>query len=134
MPLCCRTLPIPLSVRDQPVAVAHARNVRLIGESRRKFDRLGAQTLARLAPDRSAAISILEPRRAPAPPAVPHPLIESKRSDFPHSPFAEVGLIHIATDLAERPSWTRIRFWGNAGRSKAGNPRAKSRAKDPEFQ
>ena len=29
--------------------VAHARNVRLIGESRRKDDRLDAQTLARLA-------------------------------------------------------------------------------------
>jgi transposase len=31
------------------VIVAHARNVRLIGESRRKDDRLEAQTLARLA-------------------------------------------------------------------------------------
>jgi transposase len=31
------------------VIVAHARNVRLIGESRRKDDRLDAQTLARLA-------------------------------------------------------------------------------------
>lgn len=29
--------------------VAHARNVRLIGESRRKDDRMDAQTLARLA-------------------------------------------------------------------------------------
>jgi hypothetical protein len=28
--------------------VAHARNVRLIGESRRKVDRLDARTLARL--------------------------------------------------------------------------------------
>jgi transposase len=31
------------------VIVAHARNVRLIGESRRKGDRLDAQTLVRLA-------------------------------------------------------------------------------------
>jgi hypothetical protein len=31
------------------VIVAHARNVRLIGESRRKDDRLDARTLARLA-------------------------------------------------------------------------------------
>src|SRR5205823_8190638 len=31
------------------VIVAHARNVRLIGESRKKDDRLDAQTLARLA-------------------------------------------------------------------------------------
>jgi len=32
------------------VIVAHARNVRLIGESRKKDDRLDARTLARLAP------------------------------------------------------------------------------------
>ncbi len=31
------------------VIVAHARNVRLIGESRKKDDRMDAQTLARLA-------------------------------------------------------------------------------------
>ena len=34
---------------EHEVIVAHARNVRLIGESRRKDDRLDAQTLARLA-------------------------------------------------------------------------------------
>jgi transposase len=38
-----------LSGFDHEVIVAHARNVRLIGESRRKDDRLDAQTLARLA-------------------------------------------------------------------------------------
>src|SRR5438445_9910376 len=38
-----------LSELGQEVIVAHARNVRLIGESRRKDDRLDAQTLARLA-------------------------------------------------------------------------------------
>ncbi len=38
-----------LSELKHEVIVAHARNVRLIGESRRKDDRLDAQTLARLA-------------------------------------------------------------------------------------
>ena len=38
-----------LSQLGQEVIVAHARNVRLIGESRKKDDRLDAQTLARLA-------------------------------------------------------------------------------------
>ena len=38
-----------LSGSGHEVIVAHARNVRLIGESRRKDDRLDAQTLARLA-------------------------------------------------------------------------------------
>src|SRR5437764_7934442 len=38
-----------LSELGHEVIVAHARNVRLIGESRRKDDRLDAQTLARLA-------------------------------------------------------------------------------------
>jgi transposase len=38
-----------LSECGHEVIVAHARNVRLIGESRRKDDRLDAQTLARLA-------------------------------------------------------------------------------------
>jgi transposase len=38
-----------LSPLGHEVIVAHARNVRLIGESRKKDDRLDAQTLARLA-------------------------------------------------------------------------------------
>jgi transposase len=38
-----------LTALGHEVIVAHARNVRLIGESRRKDDRLDAQTLARLA-------------------------------------------------------------------------------------
>jgi transposase len=38
-----------LSQIGHEVIVAHARNVRLIGESRKKDDRLDAQTLARLA-------------------------------------------------------------------------------------
>jgi transposase len=38
-----------LSQMDHEVIVAHARNVRLIGESSRKDDRLDARTLARLA-------------------------------------------------------------------------------------
>src|SRR6266478_4835635 len=38
-----------LSKLGHEVIVAHARNVRLIGESRKKDDRLDAQTLARLA-------------------------------------------------------------------------------------
>jgi len=38
-----------LSELGHEVIVAHARNVRLIGESRRKDDRFGARTLARLA-------------------------------------------------------------------------------------
>ena len=38
-----------LSELGHEVIVAHARNVRLIGETRKKDDRLDAQTLARLA-------------------------------------------------------------------------------------
>ena len=38
-----------LSELGHEVIVAHARNVRLIGESRRKDDRFDARTLARLA-------------------------------------------------------------------------------------
>ena len=38
-----------LSELGHAVIVAHARNVRLIGESRKKDDRLDARTLARLA-------------------------------------------------------------------------------------
>jgi transposase len=38
-----------LSGLGHEVIVAHARNVRLIGESRKKDDRMDAQTLARLA-------------------------------------------------------------------------------------
>jgi transposase len=38
-----------LSELGHEVIVAHARNVRLVGESRRKDDRLDARTLARLA-------------------------------------------------------------------------------------
>jgi transposase len=38
-----------LSALGQEVIVANARKVRLIGESRKKDDRLDAQTLARLA-------------------------------------------------------------------------------------
>jgi transposase len=38
-----------LSEAGHEVIVAHARNVRLIGESRKKDDRIDAQTLARLA-------------------------------------------------------------------------------------
>jgi transposase len=38
-----------LNELGQEVIVAHARNVRLIGESRKKDDRMDAQTLARLA-------------------------------------------------------------------------------------
>ena len=38
-----------LSELGDEVIMAHARNVRLIGESRHKDDRLDAQTLARLA-------------------------------------------------------------------------------------
>src|ERR1035438_8531409 len=39
----------PLSDLGHEAIVAHARNVRLIGESRRKDDRMDAQALARLA-------------------------------------------------------------------------------------
>ena len=42
-----------LSELGHEVIVAHARNVRLIGESRRKDDRLDAEKLAWLAKDRS---------------------------------------------------------------------------------
>src|SRR5579859_2973099 len=46
-----------LSELGHEVIVAHARNVRLIGESRKKDDRMDAQTLARLARiDRSCCV------------------------------------------------------------------------------
>src|SRR2546422_492937 len=45
-----------LSELGHEVIVAHARNVRLIGESRKKDDRLDARTLARLARIRSAVV------------------------------------------------------------------------------
>lgn len=46
--------------------VAHARNVRLIGESRRKDDRLDAQTLARLARIDPQLLCPVKPRSARA--------------------------------------------------------------------
>jgi transposase len=48
------------------VIVAHARNVRLIGESRRKDDRLDAQTLARLARIDPALLAPVKHRSAQA--------------------------------------------------------------------
>jgi transposase len=45
--------------------VAHARNVRLIGESRRKDDRLDAQALARLARIDPQLLSPIQHRNAP---------------------------------------------------------------------
>lgn len=48
------------------VIVAHARNVRLIGESRRKDDRLDAQTLARLARIDPQLLSPIQHRSAQA--------------------------------------------------------------------
>ena len=48
------------------VIVAHARNVRLIGESRRKDDRLDAQTLARLARIEPQLLSPVKDRSAQA--------------------------------------------------------------------
>ena len=51
-----------LSELGQDVIVAHARNVHLIGESRKKDVRLDARTLARLAQHRSVvAVSGEEP-------------------------------------------------------------------------
>ena len=56
-----------LSELGHEVIVAHARNVRLIGESRKKDDRLDAQTLARFGQDRSqAAVSGEAPERESA--------------------------------------------------------------------
>src|ERR1700688_4320540 len=55
-----------LSELGHEVIVAHARNVRLIGESRRKDDRFDARTLARLAridPQLLAPGNIAAPRR-----------------------------------------------------------------------
>ena len=49
------------------VIVAHARNVRLIGESRRKDDRLDARTLARLARIDPQLLSPVKHRSAPGP-------------------------------------------------------------------
>jgi transposase len=55
-----------LSELGHEVIVAHARNVRLIGESRKKDDRLDAQTLARLARIDPSLRSPLKHRRAKA--------------------------------------------------------------------
>src|SRR6267378_3363877 len=56
-----------LSELGHEVIVAHARNVRLIGESRKKDDRLDAQTLARLARiDPQFAVSGETPQRKSA--------------------------------------------------------------------
>jgi transposase len=55
-----------LSELGHEVIVAHARNVRLIGESRRKDDRLGARTLARLARIDPRLLSPLKHRSAQA--------------------------------------------------------------------
>jgi len=53
-------------VGTDEVIVAHARNVRLIGESRRKDDRLHAQTLARLARIDPQLLCPVKHRRAKA--------------------------------------------------------------------
>jgi transposase len=55
-----------LSDLGHEVIVAHARNVRLIGESRRKDDRLDAQALARLARVDSQLLSPIQHRSAQA--------------------------------------------------------------------
>ncbi len=55
-----------LSEVGHKVIVAHARNVRLIGESRRKDDRLDARTLARLARIDPQLLSPVKHRSAPA--------------------------------------------------------------------
>ena len=55
-----------LSALGHEVIVAHARNVRLIGESRKKDDRLDAQTLARLARIDAQLLSPVKHRSAKA--------------------------------------------------------------------
>src|SRR5208282_4672106 len=62
-----------LSELGHEVIVAHARNVRLIGESRKKDDRLDAQTLARLARIDPQLLSPVKHRsaKAQADPTVP---------------------------------------------------------------
>ena len=55
-----------LSELGHEVIVAHARNVRLIGESRRKDDRLDARTLARLARIDPQLLSPVQHRSAQA--------------------------------------------------------------------
>src|ERR1019366_3486307 len=56
-----------LSELGHEVIVAHARNVRWIGESRKKDDRLDARTLARLARIDPQLLCPGRPRRAQAP-------------------------------------------------------------------
>jgi transposase len=55
-----------LQALDYEVIVAHARNVRLIGESRRKDDRIDARTLARLARIDPQLLSPVQHRSAQA--------------------------------------------------------------------
>jgi len=55
-----------LQALGHEVIVAHARNVRLIGESRRKDDRIDARTLARLARVDPQLLSTVQHRSAQA--------------------------------------------------------------------
>jgi transposase len=55
-----------LKALGREVIVAHARNVRLIGESRRKDDRIDARTLARLARVDPQLLSRVQHRSAQA--------------------------------------------------------------------
>src|ERR1039458_5979284 len=56
-----------LSELGHEVNVAHARNVRLIGESRRKDDRLGCQDTSAVSPDRPAVVVSGEASQCPGP-------------------------------------------------------------------
>src|SRR6202167_5351710 len=84
-----------LSELGHEVIVAHARNVRLIGESRQKDDRLDARTLARLARvDRQ----LLAPVRHRSAQAQSHLMVIRARAVLVR---ARTSLIHTARGLAK---------------------------------
>jgi len=85
-----------LSELGHEVIVAHARNVRLIGESRRKDDRLDAKTLARLARIDPQLLCPVKHRSAKA---QAHLTVIRARAGLVR---ARTGLINRGLKLAER--------------------------------
>src|SRR5581483_779399 len=84
-----------LTAYGHEVIVAHARNVRLIGESTRKDDRLDARTLARLA---RIDPQLLSPVRHRSAEAQAHLMIIRSRAVLVH---ARTAIINSARGLAK---------------------------------
>ena len=110
-----------LTALGHEVIVAHARNVRLIGESRRKDDRLDARTLARLARIDPELLSPVQHRSAQA---QMHLMVIRARAELVS---ARTALVNSARGLVK--SYAQVRHaavWVGPG------PAAKRRvARDP---